>query len=661
MFRMKRLQEIRPYPLGARAIGLVIIAAFGFSACDNGTDQTVAAPFNPARPGARTNVIWIVLDACRSDHLSCYGYERPTSPNIDALAEQGTLFERTYAQGSNTVLSVPSYMTGRFEPVSYLKPGMFEIWFLRIPPEEEILISTIFKSNGYATAMFSASPWYPEESRLSASFDTFAWLTYEENIQENTYEERNRDLFSWLDQHADEPFFLYIHSMDTHEPRYANNTHDTWLDGSVSRERDRKLRHYSGLNGQPFSAAEQQYIVDLYDGGISYADETVGEIVVRLEQLGIRERTIVIIGADHGEVLGQDGRTFGHPAWESFDDQLHVPLIMTGPGVPIGHRVTSKTQNADIVPTLVDVLTLETSARFDGRSLAPIFEESQTEGDDAYVFARTMAVTSVDELNRIVIFDDIKFDLSPLTEGQLMVFGSHGRTLKHVWRMPDYAGARQSALPSAARQRLADQFVNDRLVPLWEAKDKLPKEAPPVFFIRNIGYLFPEDVTAEHDRSDSKWTLIKSVRGGLEPNSLGNIAYQDILVSYPQEEDTRPLRFSKEVPNGRYAISVFCAIPEETVVGRGVSFSFRLEDEEDWRIYELDQDHIDKRTGAWVDVGTYEVARGVLGYMFDKGRPEDDAVVGNLRLTRAGENVRFPSLGELEAEQERLRALGYIE
>ena len=126
--------------------------------------------------------------------------------------------------------------------------------------------------------MFSASLWYPEESRLSSSFDTFAWLTHRADVQGNTYEERNPELFSWLDRHADEPFFLYIHSMDTHEPRYANNTHDTWLDGSVSPERERILRRYSGLNGQPFSAAEQRHIVDLYDGGISYADETVGEV-----------------------------------------------------------------------------------------------------------------------------------------------------------------------------------------------------------------------------------------------------------------------------------------------------------------------------------------------------------------------------------------------
>jgi arylsulfatase A-like enzyme len=125
----------------------------------------------------QTNVVWILLDALRADHLSSHGYDRPTSPVLDALAARGIRATNAFSQASATLLSVPTFMTGRYEPAFYQDARHFDVWFLRRPPPEERLVSTIFKTHGYETAMFSASPWYSAGSnpaRAAWSFTTFA-------------------------------------------------------------------------------------------------------------------------------------------------------------------------------------------------------------------------------------------------------------------------------------------------------------------------------------------------------------------------------------------------------------------------------------------------------------------------------------------------------
>lgn len=639
-------------------IALLSIAAFGLS-CDRWTlppreaQQTpVAVHVEPFDDVEFPNVVWIVLDACRPDHLSCYGYPRPTSPNIDRLARRGTAFSRHYAQAPATLMSVPSYMTGRHAPVLYHDPGARNSWFLRPPPDDEVLISSIFSDNGYVTAMFSASPWYSESSRLGRSFDRFEWLTHGPNTGEGSFDERNPLLFEWLEANRATPFFLYVHSMDTHPPRYENNTADTWLESSFPARRDAALRDWSGA---PYTKLDQQHLTDLYDGGIEYADRTIGEIVDKLEAMGIRERTVIIVSADHGEILGRDIRTLGHPDYSSHDDMLRVPLIISGPGFPIDRRVHVKTENADIVPTLVDLLSLRTPARFDGLSLKPLLDSKSPDELHRYVFARSKAWRLSSEPNRILIYDDIKFDMSPLEPADVEALGTLPRDKTQVWWVPDYAGLRKAATPPEDRSLQALKIVNERFADLWSETEALVPEIPAYFDVSHVPPVDESLIATEDDPEDGLWMSGRTWVSGATHRVR-------LLVSHHATEDAPELELRVEVPNGTYAVSIYAMTIPDGPEPRGSSFSFRASDEGDtYRIFTLEAAGGGEMNEAWIELGTYTVQDGAFRYWLDEGRPADDTAVGDLRFVLPDRSHEVPSEVELNAMRDRIRSLGYTD
>lgn len=600
-----------------------------------------------------TAVVWILLDATRADHLSCYGYSRKTSPNIDALAQRGVVFERNYSQAPNTITSVPSYMTGRHEPVLLQDAHHLDIWFLRSPPEEEVLVSTMFSENGYETAMFSASPWYSERSMLGSSFDTFAWLDYGNKVKAATLEERNPELFGWLEGHAGEPFFLYVHSLDTHGPHPVNTTHDTWLDPSFPEERDQELRTWEA---RPYSDEDRVRIQDLYDGAISYADGTVGEIIAKLEELGILDSTLVIIGSDHGELLGEDGIFLGHPARQSYDELLLVPLIMAGPGIPAGRRVSAMTENTDIVPTLVELFSLKTKASLDGDSLLPNMKSPAIRGPNDYVYAHTPAFFSTTEPNRILIFNDAKIDMSPYTDEEMQFLGLTGRKPIEIWAMPDSVLTRREIVAPHERVSFAAQEVNGRFIPLWKAREARPQEAPSVFYLSHNKNIVPDAVNSIDDPRDNRW---EHRRYGI----LGDPLHEDdFLVSHRWLEDAPGIIFGRFIPNGTYTVSIFCrTLDFEDGVARGSSFNFLAESEETWRLFAIDAPTGPEPNTAWLEVGTYTVTDEDFSYWIDEGNEDDYSVVGTLRFVKEGASAKdYMDREEMVREQERLHSLGYL-
>lgn len=172
-------------------------------------------PQEPAPSGNKPSIIWIVLDALRAQSLSCYGYERQTSPFIDSLAARGVLFENHYTQGTWTFPSVPSYMTGRYFPVNCLHPdGKLSP---RIPPNNERLLPSRLSEAGCHTGLFTAHPMISRASRLCRAFHRTQAL-FEGRAAEKTW------LSDCVDEIADgicalpPPFFAYAHLMDTHAP-----------------------------------------------------------------------------------------------------------------------------------------------------------------------------------------------------------------------------------------------------------------------------------------------------------------------------------------------------------------------------------------------------------------------------------------------------------
>ncbi|MFP6584384.1 MAG: sulfatase-like hydrolase/transferase [Candidatus Hydrogenedentota bacterium] len=236
----------------ALVMGAVVFLATACSAPESElvpaeeSDDATVVP-EPIAELDRPNVVWILIDTLRSDHVGAYGYERDTTPHIDALAERGVLFERHFAQAPNTLLSVPSYMSGRYYPVDLQDGFHFDQWFMKVPPEEEKLAPELFRENGYVTGMFSASHWYGKSSRLGKSFDHFGAIKTAKLMTSRDYREENPELYEWFEEKKDERFFAYIHTLDAHEPRFGFNTAITWLDPYFPRKRDLELRFWAGL------------------------------------------------------------------------------------------------------------------------------------------------------------------------------------------------------------------------------------------------------------------------------------------------------------------------------------------------------------------------------------------------------------------------------
>jgi arylsulfatase A-like enzyme len=621
-----------------------------------------AEPERPAAPApgvtsasapGRPNVVWILLDACRADHLSAYGYARRTSPALAALAARGALFERNYAQGSNTLLSVGSFMTGRHFPTFYQDFRHLEISFLKLPAEDEKLISTLLGEASYHTAMFNASPWYTAESRLARSFDEFHQLHYGAAEPTPNYARRNPELFRWLEQNAGHPFFAYVHLLDTHEPRYVNNTRSTWLDPGFPAARDQELRGWP-VEG-PFSPADQRHLVDLYDGGVAYADSVVGELLAKLEQLQLTERTVVVVSADHGELLAEDGATLGHPGNSSYDQLLHTPLILAGPGIPRGRRVGIRTENADIVPTLVDLLGVQKgNARFDGRSLRPSMQAANPVAVHDYIFARVTSYLLHTRPTSLLIYEDVKFDIAALEAEELRAWGLPVRPREQAWVMPDRLGARRPAQVSTERWAAVRALMAGPLEQAWQVHDSRPVEVPPYFGIMQGGTVTENAESPELDFHDDRWTR-KQARTAMR---LGE---STLLITDPKSEQAPAMVMGVAVPNGTYRVSLYTTTSPALGTGRGVSFQFQKYPEEPaFRMFSIPASRSSEPNTAWLELGTYTIADGGFRYLLKPGRPEDLTVVGSFRFTNtAAATTALPTEQQLREEMQRLKATGY--
>jgi len=645
-------------------LGVSVLAGV-FAACDapeltpsSSSTPVALAPIDTAP----RNVLWIVLDACRADRLSCYGYHLPTSPNIDAVAERGVIFEHNFSQAPATAPSVPIYMTGRTNAVAYQDPGGMGLWFFRKPPPEEKLVSTIFRENGYLTGMFSASPWYTEHSPLAKSFDEFYWLyTGEEPVGE-TYREQNPPIFQWLEQRAsrpDEPFFMYLHTLDTHGPRYHRNTDPRWLDPDFPKERDKELRVWGARAVQnanlAFSARDQAHIGNLYDGGVRHTDAMMGEVFDHLERLGLAGSTVVIISSDHGELLGQDGASISHPPRNSVDDLLHVPLIVAGPGIPEGHRVSTMTQSADIVPTLVDLLGMDTAAVFHGRSLRPLMESADAGSFHPFVYARTDSFTMLEEPTRILVYDDYKFDFSPIAEDAPIFPNMTRRPQRLVYAMPDRLGARRVVQPPADRLAEAERALAELLMPRWKTKDDLPRIIPPLFQLPLPAPYLYEEITTEHDDpADNRWTRTST--------SDSVFSHENVYIAYPFSETPKGLIFVfNNIPNARYDISVFSStLPAHP--DRGAAFKLYVPDADDeGTVYRLPPSQSSQPTSTWHEIGRYPVTEEKLTVWVNVANPDDVAVIGSFRFRVAKPETDPESTETMEERLERLRSLGYVQ
>ncbi|MCP4641817.1 MAG: sulfatase [bacterium] len=568
---MRLLGDFSGWRTGLVALGLSVGA---FSGCGSPTELAGPEPgTSPDTPETARGpqVVWVVLDACRAANLSCYGYDRETTPNIDRLAARGVLFERAFSQAHNTVYSVASYMTGRHFPVLCLGEGSWNA-LSREPPEGEILAPEMFRENGYETAAIGAHLWFEPGSRINRAFNTCQILAPPAGMAYAEFERINPAVFSWLDGDPKRPFFLYIHSLDTHQPHYVHAEHDQWIDAEYARAPDPSI---------PFSKKHREHLLNLYDSSLHYADACIGDLLNGLEARGLIENTIVVIASDHGEILGEDGRTVGHPG-TACDEQFHVPLVMAGPGLPRGIRVNGLVENADILPTLLDLTASATTARMDGESLLPVVNGDVAAVHDA-AFSRVNRVE--DDQCRYLLLrnEECWYEYDP-SEGTGALFSA-----------PDMLIARHNVTdtsPEVAGALL--NRVENVLIPKMAEYEALP-HAPMSRFRIPVSTVFarPAEAFAGADLpSDGKWSLsIRKLREG------------------GATEDCPPLNFRMRVPNGEYRVEV-----EIITQGTGSGLRLKAESDED---YITCFSHAQDKYSVFEELGVYRVTDEVFDVTVD--------------------------------------------
>jgi arylsulfatase A-like enzyme len=331
-----------------------------------------AAPSaRPAAAGNRLNVLLITIDTLRADHLGVYGYRRPTTPRMDALARRGLVFDQAYTYWPKTRGSFVGLLTGRLAAQSGY--GKTHPLLLDFNPT----LASVLKEAGYETVAIVDNPNVASSLGYARGFDRYR-ETWEEGALA-TEMDRTRaiteDGVRALGQaRSDRPLFLWLHYVNPHAPYEPPAPWDTaFLDAEALR--GPSLPAVNGFHGgvpRPWAKPGRSlgWYVAQYDGEIAAVDAEVGKLIEALDASVVRDRTLVVLTSDHGESLGEHGYYFDHGE-NLFDPSMRVPLVVAGPGVGEGRRTDVLATTLDLVPTVLDALKISYPPDLAGESLLP--------------------------------------------------------------------------------------------------------------------------------------------------------------------------------------------------------------------------------------------------------------------------------------------------
>lgn len=334
------------------------------------------------------NVMLVVLDAARAQEFGSYGYSRNTTPEIDRIAQEGVVFEQASSAAVFTIASMGAIWTSRYPDET--RTG--RVHAERLPPGAPTLAERLGAA-GVRAAGFTANGVAGPAFGLDRGF-----AEYHEVFRGNPSNEADvfrNELWPWLVANGDRPFFVYAHVREPHFPYDPRAPYDTLFgpDGPIAKPLRKDKQFISDIDwgGRKLTAAEAEHLVRLYDGNLAFADYEVGALRRKLEELGLWEKTVFILTADHGEALYEHGYV-GHNH-QLYEASVHIPLIVRFPAGrgPRGRRVSALTEQIDLAPTILDCFGLRTpgspDVAFAGWSLLPLAEGAR--GKTA-AFARTV-------------------------------------------------------------------------------------------------------------------------------------------------------------------------------------------------------------------------------------------------------------------------------
>ena len=465
----------------------------------------------------KPNIVLIVMDAVRPDHLSCYGYERNTTPYIDKIAEEGVLFKNVISPSTWTVPSHVSIFTGLFpfeHGAGHVSPYL---------PEKIETLTEILKKEGYQTLAYSNNPWM-RFIGLGRKFDDFQEGWREQKARyfyEVVYNElvklvkRNDPIWlikdkgaarttqyvsKWIEKNNKSPLFVFIHYMETHGPHYPSAHNSIYIPKNIAPEdMKRVLRSAIGMGkGGAFifkrqrSQEELSLVNALYDGEIHYLDKRIGKLYEHLRKLNVLDDTLLIITSDHGENLGDHG-ILGH-AFGLFNTLLNVPLIIRHPKYfKPGLIIENNVQTIDIFYTILDAVSINYNPsnlglgkslikRIKGHEYAEIMIAEHDKPLDALGKAEKLGIDAspINKDQRAILFRGHKYIQTSRGEEELY-------DLKADPNESNNLVSEKKEIAAALKSRLEETFKTDRDKAANRKKIQMDKEAESK--LRSLGYI----------------------------------------------------------------------------------------------------------------------------------------------------------------------------
>ncbi len=430
-----------------------------------------AVPRRPAHP-AMPNVVLVVIDTLRADHVGAYGYAHPTTPNIDRLAERSVVFETAISQAPWTAPAIASLITGLYPSVHGLDGGIR--WGEAESPDGRVLpfavqktlphrqqtLAELFRDAGYSTAAFVSNLYVNAIFGFAQGFDHFD-DSHDDYLLETGETKRraevtNSRVFEWLRSGVDEPFFLLVHYNDPHWPYEPPPPYGASFiagyDGPFTPTTTREVVVTHREMPPPISDRDLAYIVGLYDGEIQYVDAHLGRLLDAVNELPMDRELVTVVTADHGEEFLDHG-AFNH-GYTLYEEQTLVPLLISEPSRFAPRRVGQQVRLIDTAPTLLGIAGIETlGSVFQGRSLVPLMDGSRIDNLAAFSEA-----TNVGGHSAIRSAEALKL-IHSLTDPQWLLFDLES----DPGEQRDLSGQHPSRLDDLAAQLEAWRSANDAL------------------------------------------------------------------------------------------------------------------------------------------------------------------------------------------------------
>jgi arylsulfatase len=309
------------------------------------------------------NVILILVDALRADHLGSYGYHRDTTPHIDSLAQTALFCVNSFSQSSYTPTSMASLFTGTYPFVHkvFIPPKVDKEY--SVLPLSLVTIPEAFQEFGFHTTAITSTGWISQNSNYDQGFDEFHLVKRKDRIIIN-------NAVKFIKRKRETNFFLYLHLLDLHDYFWLNGKNRKFLKSSYNLSKKMNELHsekpsdiYKYLinygNEETLSEDDLEYLIDRYDSSLYYTDQLIGELVQALKDEQILEKTLIVITADHGEKFLEHGELV-HGGKTLYNEVVHVPLIIHNKkAFPLQKRVERLVEAVDVFATLIDFCNLD--------------------------------------------------------------------------------------------------------------------------------------------------------------------------------------------------------------------------------------------------------------------------------------------------------------